>query len=47
MGDNCCLPFSMGFFKSFIEEKVKGAYVVSLMIGCLLPTPPASSSGRC
>jgi palmitoyl-protein thioesterase len=33
MGDNCCLPFSMGSIKSFIEEKVKGAYVVSLMIG--------------
>jgi|EP00802_Teleaulax_amphioxeia_P018476 palmitoyl-protein thioesterase len=33
MGDNCCLPFSMGSVKTLIEERVKGAYVVSLMIG--------------
>ena len=33
MGDNCCLPFSMGSIKSLIEAKVKGSYVVSLMIG--------------
>ena len=33
MGDNCCLPFSMGSIKAAIEDKIKGAYVVSLMIG--------------
>lgn len=33
MGDNCCLPFSMGSVKAAIEDDIKGAYVVSLMIG--------------
>ena len=40
MGDNCCLPFSMGSVRATIEDKIKGAYVVSLMIG----TNPADDS---
>jgi len=33
MGDSCCNPFSMGSIKSFVEKKVPGIYVRSLMIG--------------
>jgi len=33
MGDNCCLPFSMGAVKAMIENAVTDAYVVSLMLG--------------
>ena len=33
MGDNCCLPFSMGSVKALIEDSIPGSYVVSLMIG--------------
>jgi palmitoyl-protein thioesterase len=40
MGDNCCLPFSMGAVKNLIEDDIKGAYVVSLMLG----TNPADDS---
>jgi len=33
MGDCCCNPMSMGSIKSFVEKKVPGIYVRSLMIG--------------
>jgi len=33
MGDCCCNPLSMGSIKSFVEKKVPGIYVRSLMIG--------------
>lgn len=33
MGDCCCNPLSMGSIKSFVEKKVSGIYVRSLMIG--------------
>jgi len=33
MGDSCCNPLSMGSIKSFVEKKVSGIYVRSLMIG--------------
>jgi len=33
MGDSCCNPLSMGSIKRFVEKKVEGIYVRSLMIG--------------
>ncbi|XP_046968981.1 palmitoyl-protein thioesterase 1 [Vanessa cardui] len=33
MGDTCCLPFSLGLFKNFLEKQIPGVYVVSLKIG--------------
>jgi palmitoyl-protein thioesterase len=33
MGDNCCLPFSMGKIKSTIEKAVPGIFVHSIMTG--------------
>ncbi|GBP40102.1 Palmitoyl-protein thioesterase 1 [Eumeta japonica] len=33
MGDACCLPFSLGPFKTFLEKEIPGVYVLSLKIG--------------
>ncbi|XP_054288471.1 palmitoyl-protein thioesterase 1-like isoform X1 [Macrosteles quadrilineatus] len=33
MGDNCCNPLSVGYIKSYIEQQLRGVYVLSLMIG--------------
>jgi palmitoyl-protein thioesterase len=33
MGDSCCNPFSMGSVKRYLESKLPGVYVLSLMIG--------------
>ncbi|XP_050351607.1 palmitoyl-protein thioesterase 1 [Nymphalis io] len=33
MGDTCCLSYSLGLFKSFLEKQIPGVYVVSLKIG--------------
>lgn len=33
MGDSCCNPNTMGYFKSLIEENVDGIYVHSIQIG--------------
>jgi len=33
MGDSCCNPFSMGSVKRYLESKIPGVYVLSLMIG--------------
>merc|ERR1711862_276837 len=33
MGDNCCLPFSMGKIKKVIETEVPGAFVHSIQTG--------------
>lgn len=32
-GDACCLSFSLGRFKKFLESEIEGVYVHSLMIG--------------
>lgn len=32
-GDTCCLGFSLGAFKLFLERKIPGVYVSSLRIG--------------
>ncbi|GAM27989.1 hypothetical protein SAMD00019534_111650, partial [Acytostelium subglobosum LB1] len=37
MGDTCCYPFSMGYVKKMIEEKIPGIYVKSIEIGDSLP----------
>merc|ERR1739845_87730 len=33
MGDNCCLPFSMGSIKALIEKEIPGVFVYSIEIG--------------
>ncbi|XP_047534512.1 palmitoyl-protein thioesterase 1 [Vanessa atalanta] len=33
MGDTCCLSYSLGLFKLFLEKQIPGVYVVSLKIG--------------
>lgn len=33
MGDSCCTSFSLGAFKTFLEENIPGVYVKSLMFG--------------
>jgi len=33
MGDSCCNPFSMGSISKYLEKKIPGVYVHSLMIG--------------
>jgi len=33
MGDSCCNPLSMGSVKRYLESKIAGVYVLSLMIG--------------
>jgi len=33
MGDSCCNPFSMGSVSRYLQKKIPGAYVHSLMIG--------------
>jgi len=33
MGDSCCNPFSMGYVKKLLQQKIPGVYVHSLMIG--------------
>ncbi|XP_075979003.1 palmitoyl-protein thioesterase 1 [Anticarsia gemmatalis] len=33
MGDTCCISFSLGGFKVFLEEQIPGVYVTSLRIG--------------
>lgn len=33
MGDTCCLAYSLGLFKSFLEKQIPGVYVLSLRIG--------------
>jgi len=33
MGDSCCNPFSMGSITSYLEKKIPGVHVHSLMIG--------------
>lgn len=37
MGDACCLPFSLGAFKNFLEEQIPNVYVLSLKIGDSIP----------
>lgn len=32
-GDTCCLSFSLGYVKSFLEKQIPGVYVLSLRIG--------------
>ncbi|KAG6444742.1 palmitoyl-protein thioesterase 1 [Manduca sexta] len=33
MGDTCCMSFSLGSFKIFLENQIPGVYVISLRIG--------------
>nr|NP_001298989.1 palmitoyl-protein thioesterase 1 precursor [Papilio xuthus]BAM18109.1 palmitoyl-protein thioesterase 1 [Papilio xuthus] len=33
MGDTCCVDFSLGSFKIFLEKEIPGVYVLSLQIG--------------
>lgn len=33
MGDTCCVDFSLGAFKQFLERNIPGVYVKSIMIG--------------
>ncbi|XP_061378239.1 palmitoyl-protein thioesterase 1 [Danaus plexippus] len=33
MGDTCCMSFSLGGFKTFLEGQIPGVYVLSLRIG--------------
>ncbi|XP_068618380.1 palmitoyl-protein thioesterase 1 [Battus philenor] len=33
MGDTCCVDFSLGSFKIFLENQIPGVYVISLRIG--------------
>ncbi|CAH2256681.1 jg19636 [Pararge aegeria aegeria] len=33
MGDTCCLVFSLGMFKTYLEKQIPGVYVLSLRIG--------------
>ncbi|RVE47864.1 hypothetical protein evm_007495 [Chilo suppressalis] len=33
MGDTCCLPFSLGKFRVFLENIIPGVYVKSIRIG--------------
>lgn len=33
MGDTCCMSFSLGSFKIFLEKNIPGVYVLSLQIG--------------
>lgn len=36
-GDACCLPFSLGGFKKFLEDEIPGVYVLSIRIGDSIP----------
>ncbi|XP_072947415.1 palmitoyl-protein thioesterase 1 [Epargyreus clarus] len=33
MGDTCCVSFSLGYFKQYLERSIPGVYVTSLRIG--------------
>lgn len=33
VGDTCCVDFSLGYFKLFLERQIPGVYVNSLRIG--------------
>lgn len=33
IGDACCLPFSLGPFKEYLESEMEGVYVKSIKIG--------------
>ncbi|KAJ0178179.1 hypothetical protein K1T71_006002 [Dendrolimus kikuchii] len=33
MGDTCCFSFSLGYFKTYLEDVIPGVYVLSLRIG--------------
>ncbi|CAH0729913.1 unnamed protein product, partial [Brenthis ino] len=33
MGDTCCMAYSLGYFKTYLEKEIPGVYVQSLRIG--------------
>lgn len=33
VGDTCCMAYSLGYFKTYLEKEIPGVYVHSLRIG--------------
>ncbi|XP_028170288.1 palmitoyl-protein thioesterase 1 [Ostrinia nubilalis] len=33
MGDTCCMPYSLGYIKHFLEQQIPGVYVHSIRVG--------------